>query len=378
MNLPFVNLAILIATSAILCGAMSLGWLYFGRLRYAQLWALSAAASLAQWSFNTFSRSAFPGETWPLIITGLLVVIGGTLVASGARNRAGLPMRTGWLVGLGLAATAVMIWSWATNMMSVRGFVANAHAALMMMIAAAAMHPRRRAANPPELAIISVFLAFGLFEVWLAVLSLGMGADGMTAEAAIYRNVLSIGLPATYAGLGVAAIFVLAMDLNDRLRALATRDAASGTLNRRGLEQAALVAFADARRRDRPLAIVICAINGYDDMRRVLSFAEVDRILAFAADLIYSNVREEDLVGRIGMTEFCLLLTDSTLVEAHRKIEQIRAEIAETPSGLRLFSRLTMSVGMTEFKPDDVLFNDVLARAFANLRDPRTGKSTAT
>lgn len=373
MNLPLVNLAILIATSAILCAAMSLGWLYFGRRRYAWLWALSAAASLAQWSFNAFTRMVFPGDTWPLIITGLLVVAGGTLVALGARSRAGLPMRTGLLAVMGTAAIAIMVWSWWRNEPGLRGFVANGHAALMMMIAGAALHPRRRAANPPELAIIAVFITFGLFEAWLAVLSLGMDADGLTAGAAIYRNVLSIGLPATYSGLGVAAIFVLAMDLNDRLRAFSTRDLTTGTLNRRGLEQAALVAFADARRSDRPLTVVVCAINGYGDMRRVLSFAELDRIVSFAADLIYSNVREEDLIGRIGMTEFCLLLTDCKLDEARRRMDHALAEIAATSTGISQFSHLTAKVGMTEFTTNDLLFNDVLARAYADLRDTRTG-----
>lgn len=75
MNLPLVNLAVLLSVASIMCVAMTLAWLYFGRQRYAQLWALSAAGAVVQWTVSAYARIEFPDETWPLFITGALIAV---------------------------------------------------------------------------------------------------------------------------------------------------------------------------------------------------------------------------------------------------------------------------------------------------------------
>lgn len=367
MNLPLVNLAVLLSVASIMCVALTLAWLYFGRQRYAQLWALSAAGAVLQWSVSAYARIEFPGEAWPLFITGTLVAVDSALIAIGARHRARLPLHLPLMAGIVLVSIVAMGMGAVTANLATRGFVANFHAGMMFAIAAAALYPRGRPALPPELAVVSAFGLFALFQFSLAALSLGMDSRYMLATGQLYRDVLIIGLPAVYAAVGIAAVFVLAMDLNDRLRALATRDPLTGALNRRGLEQAATNAFADARRRRRDLAIVLCAVDGYDAARRARGQEAIDGALAIISDIVHASVREEDLLARTGHAEFCLLLIDASPEMAIDVVDRARQEIAAVTIGeARPFS-LTVSFGITGFRPDDIVLSSALARADAAL-----------
>lgn len=367
MNLPLVNLAVLLSVASIMCVALTLAWLYFGRQRYAQLWALSAAGAVLQWSISALARIEFPGEAWPLFVTGALVAVDSALIAVGARHRARLPLALPVIGGIVVFSIAAMAAGAAMGNLATRGFVANCHAGIMFVVAAAALYPRGRPALPPELAVVAAFGLFGLFQFALAVLSLGLDSRYMMATGQLYRDVLVIGLPAVYAAVGIAAVFVLAMDLNDRLRALTTRDPLTGALNRRGLEQAATNVFADARRRRRDLTVVLCAIDGYDDARRVRGQDAIDGALAIVADIIHASVREEDLLARTGHGEFCLLLIDALPEAAIEVVERARQEIAgATIGGARPFS-LTVSFGVTGFRADDIVLSSALARADAAL-----------
>ncbi len=363
MNLPLVNLAVLVSTAAILCVGMMLAWLYFGRQRYAQLWALSAAGAVLQWSVSGYARIVIPDAVWPLFITGTLVAVDSALIAIGARHRAQLPLRLPVIGGIVLVSISAMAYAAVIDSLAIRGFVANVHAGVMFVLAAVALLPRNRPADPPELAVVSAFGLFALFQFALAVLALGMDSRYMIATGQLYRDVLVIGLPAVYSAVGVAAVFVIAMDLNERLRALATRDPLTGTLNRRGLEQAATNAFADARRHDRDLAIVLCAIDDFEDVRKMRGRDAIDGALAIVADIIHASVREEDLLARTGQSEFCLLLIDASPDMAAEVVDRVRQEIAGAPiGGARPFS-LTISSGVTGFRADDIVLSAALERA---------------
>jgi diguanylate cyclase (GGDEF)-like protein len=367
MNLALVNLAILIAVAAVMCASMTMGWLYFGRLRYAQLWAFSAAGGLLQWTLSAYARAAIPDAAWPLFITGALVANDSMLAALGARHRARLPMHLPWFIGGTLLATAIMGYGVMTGNLAMRGFVANFYAATMLLLAASALLPRDRPAYPPEMVGVTAFGLFALFQYALAILALGVDSRYMLTTGQMYRDALIVGLPAAYAGLGVAAVFVLANDLNDKLRGLATRDPLTGALNRRGLEQAASNAFAIARRHGRELSVVLFSIDRFDAARKANGHDAMDSALSVMADIVHASVREEDLLARTGPAEFCLLLFGSDPATASGVVERARQEIAEVTFGGRAPFSLTVSVGVTAFRPDDVTLANALERADAAL-----------
>lgn len=78
-----------------------------------------------------------------------------------------------------------------------------------------------------------------------------------------------------------------------------------------------------------------------------------DEILKSLSAFVSSHIRDDDLLFRWGGEEFCLLLQNTTLDEAIEKAEELRVKVTEHTwtSGIEL----TISIGVTEIRPDDSL-----------------------
>jgi len=182
--------------------------------------------------------------------------------------------------------------------------------------------------------------------------------------------VLMVTMPSVYAALGISAVFLLAMDLNRQLQALVSRDPLTGVLNRRGIQQGAVAALAIARRHERPLAVVVCDIDGFKAFNLRRGFALGDRVLRGLADTMLANVREEDLLGRIDGDGFMLILIDSSAMDAAVVVERMRGAF----EALRVDGfapGLTATFGISDFRPEDVSVGDIAARADEALQQAR-------
>lgn len=371
MNLPLMNLAVLISTATSICVAMTLCWVYFGRFRYAQLWAISAAGSAVQWMFTVLTRVTVPDALWPLAVTGILVVIDSALLAIGALDRSKRDLRLGWFATAGTIAVAAMSYGLLVEgSFAIRGFIANAFATVMALIAAYAIIPLDRRLAVPEVAVMIAFIAFGLLELALTTISLGIGPDS-EGTFATYRDLLTIGLPAAYSALGISAVFVLANDLHRQLRSLVMRDAATGSLNRRGIEQAAGAAIANARRNGRALSVIVGDIDGFKRINDRFGHAAGDVALAHFADTIQASVREDDVLGRLGGDEFCLLLIETDPADALATVERIRQEVAASHVPGMPELTLTASFGIAGLAAGDTFFSEILNRADRGLHDAK-------
>ncbi|MBP0661983.1 GGDEF domain-containing protein, partial [Mycobacterium tuberculosis] len=78
-----------------------------------------------------------------------------------------------------------------------------------------------------------------------------------------------------------------------------------------GLDEAAAQAIAQARRHKRPLALVVCDLDGFKGLNDGHGHIAGDQALRGFARLLVSAVRRGDVVGRMGGDEFGLLLLDS-------------------------------------------------------------------
>ncbi|RJF91047.1 sensor domain-containing diguanylate cyclase [Sphingomonas cavernae] len=364
MNPLLIIFSVLIFSSMVLCIAMTLAWIHFGRQRHALSWALAYGGGVLQWTVNAAGLMLFPDHLWPFVIASMLVVATSSLVAIGCRQRAGLPVHVLRFIAVGALATiAIAIWYTHIPFAGMRGAFTALYAAAMMPIAIAAVRPRRRKAQAPEIAFIVMLTIFGVFQLIVAGAGLAVGPEGDVAAIARYREIVGIGLPPVNIGLGIAALFLLAGDLADSVRALVTRDPLTGNLNRRGIEQAAIGAIANARRHGRPLVTVIGDIDRFKTINDRYGHAAGDQALIAFADHVHASVREEDLFGRIGGDEFCLLLIDAAPEDAAEAIERTRRELAQMEvAGMPGFS-MSASFGMAAFDPDDVCFGDMLHRA---------------
>lgn len=376
MNLELITICVLLATSMALFFAMSIAWACFGRHRYALLWSMAAAGAILQWTIAIVGKLAFPGAALPAILTTQLVVINTSLIVLAFRHRAGLNLGLGWWVAGNVAVLAANCYVVADlHDAAWRAFIANAGSGVLFLAAAWALIFHGRKVQPMEIATASVVSLFALFELAIAGTAVGIGSSGIEPAAVTYRLVLGIGMPASYVALGISAVMLLVADLAGRLEALTTRDLETGALNRRGLEQAAVAAMANARRRRLPLSAVVIDLQGVRAQRGGPSRAVLDRLLVNAADQLNALIREEDVFARLGSSRFCLLLGDTRLQQALTIARQAEAAILTVSADAR---PLSATWGVAQLRSEDFAFSMLLDRAEHEMTaDNGSGSSVA-
>ena len=162
---------------------------------------------------------------------------------------------------------------------------------------------------------------------------------------------------------GGKPLLVVAGDLAQQLRNQMRHDPLTQVLNRRGLDEAATRAIAQARRHGRALALVVCDLDGFKGLNDSYGHIAGDQALKGFAGLLTLAVRRGDIVGRMGGDEFGLLLQDTDSAAAADVMERVRAEVGHlclprVPGG-----QLRASFGVAELVATDMMLEDMVARA---------------
>ena len=91
----------------------------------------------------------------------------------------------------------------------------------------------------------------------------------------------------------------------------------------------------------------------------------VDKLNAAVAQALHDNVRQEDVVGRMGGEEFAVLLWNTRLAEAVRVAEQLRTRAAavSVPDEAGGSIGCSISLGVAEVSSPGEALDRVLARA---------------
>ena len=122
-------------------------------------------------------------------------------------------------------------------------------------------------------------------------------------------------------------------DANAELARLARHDSLTGMANRRYFDEVLPKAFAEARRSQRPLALVMIDVDHFKRYNDVYGHPEGDRCLQKVAQAVISAARRpRDFVARYGGEEMVIVLPDTDAEGAVVVAEAARA----TVSGLRL------------------------------------------
>lgn len=148
------------------------------------------------------------------------------------------------------------------------------------------------------------------------------------------------------------------------IRSLAYKDTLTGLANRLYFETQVKESIKMARRRSQKLAILFFDLDGFKDVNDSLGHAAGDRLLCTVAERIEGEVREADLVSRLGGDEFCVLLADIEHSHAASIVaEKCLLAISEncTISGRELQPRA--SVGITLYPDDGETYDTLLQSA---------------
>ncbi|MBI9087022.1 MAG: EAL domain-containing protein [Desulfobacterales bacterium] len=141
------------------------------------------------------------------------------------------------------------------------------------------------------------------------------------------------------------------------LEFLANRDPLTRCLNRRSLERKFDECFIRAKFDGTPLSCLMVDIDFFKLVNDRYGHASGDQVIRAVADVLRRCTRENDLVGRYGGEEFCVVLPDLDMKKAAQIAERVRKSIAKTPCG---GVKITVSLGVSSLaqkasKPDELV-----------------------
>ena len=140
----------------------------------------------------------------------------------------------------------------------------------------------------------------------------------------------------------------------DKASLLVRHDQLTGTLNRRGLEEAFESEVGRAQRRKSPLCVTMLDLDNFKKLNDTLGHDAGDNALIHLVSVIRSTLRPQDTLARFGGEEFIILLPDTSLDDARKAIVRLQRELTK-----RFFLNnnekvlITFSAGVTDYRGDD-------------------------
>jgi diguanylate cyclase (GGDEF)-like protein len=200
--------------------------------------------------------------------------------------------------------------------------------------------------------------------VSMAALSVVVAGRGLLA--ALYPHGWSWITAAVLQGVSFGALYLMMLTnafgylllTRERLQAELARlevvDALTDVPNQRGFHNALAPWMSLARRPGMPTALIILNLDQFKRINDSYGHAVGDQVLKAMADICKKQLRDSDLMGRLGGAEFAVLLPRTSLRDAVMVAERIRAAIAAAPvRAEKAIISLTASMGVTILRADD-------------------------
>jgi diguanylate cyclase (GGDEF)-like protein len=170
--------------------------------------------------------------------------------------------------------------------------------------------------------------------------------DPDTAPAAFARRRQLAGAVAEPIALAVANL-----DLRESLRLQAVRDPLTGLYNRRYMQEFLDRELHSARRKHRPLAVMMLDLDHFKRYNDNFGHTAGDQALSAVGQALLRSVRAEDVACRYGGEEFALILPECSLQQATVRAEEIRKRLQEyrAPTDGQPQDPITVSIGVAAF-----------------------------
>ncbi len=142
--------------------------------------------------------------------------------------------------------------------------------------------------------------------------------------------------------------------LETRLREEACTDELTGLFNRRHFMERFGAALHAAKRRGHLLSLAMCDLDGFKLINDSYGHTVGDKVLQAVGKILGEEVRGEDVAGRYGGDEFCLMFPHVSAQQAMACLERIRNRVSQlrfpTQSGS---VAITMSFGIVDLSDTD-------------------------
>jgi diguanylate cyclase (GGDEF)-like protein len=109
------------------------------------------------------------------------------------------------------------------------------------------------------------------------------------------------------------------------LHSLVSRDSLTGLLKHTKIKEALETELSRARRQGTPLSYVMLDIDHFKAVNDQYGHLAGDRVIRSLAHLLRQRLRKSDLIGRYGGEEFAVIMPDTSLAQAARVMDDVRA-----------------------------------------------------
>lgn len=368
LNIHLPTLLLLSVTINLMVGGLL--WLVY-RLRDRQtcfrLWALACVTFVAG-SALAGARTVVDVPLVTVLAAHLCLGLSPWLVLAGIHNLLGMSLAGGGrlsrvLVACGVLYVAGLLMSSGGDALAPRLLTAL-WSALVFSVAIYRLASCARTPRLPFQVLQTIFGIHGILMM-LQVLVIGTrkwGLVGLDVDAVL---TLILAHHLMLATATVMALPLLAFTQAERnLKLLAERDELTQLLNRRAFFQQGLAAFSQAREQQHTLTVLMIDLDYFKEINDRWGHEIGDSVLSFVATIMSEELRDGDIIGRIGGEEFAAVLNTGSYTEVEAVTERLLRKIAER--GRWLDGRalnLSASIGGVAMSPQTQSFNDMMRLA---------------
>jgi diguanylate cyclase (GGDEF)-like protein len=193
--------------------------------------------------------------------------------------------------------------------------------------------------------------------------SLNDDAENSSNTAVTQTRKLEIFLVAVVIFTAITVVWFVA-DLQKELVQVASTDYLTGVPNRRYFMELTERELSRAKRYGSKVALVVVDLDLFKRINDTYGHQVGDIVLKKFCDICENDLRDTDIIGRIGGEEFAIILPNTPFAEAQEVIERIRHDIEKTNVQISKNSALhfTASFGMTEIT-NSTDFDDIFKHA---------------
>ena len=156
--------------------------------------------------------------------------------------------------------------------------------------------------------------------------------------------------------------------LEKQLRVQANTDGLTGLLQRNRFLELARYALNDIYLQQCPAAMLYLDADHFKQLNDDFGHAAGDEVLIKLAEGLRAQMRETDLIGRVGGEEFAVLLPGLNLAQAHSRAEQLRQAMRMVPRPDR---PLTISIGIAPCNRPGEGVESLMSRADKAMRQAK-------
>ena len=305
------------------------------------LFTLGAVSQILYWPRNTGLNA---------MVSGTLYTAAVLLAAQAILLRSGRALPWPWypLLLAGFMALMAYFFYVDRNLLA-RVYIQNFGYGLILLAAALRLRTATGKRRVDRI-LFWVLLAFALHFFPRTLMTMGFSAPiGERPFAnSVFWQTLQLSLAVLGAGLALAIFAAAFSDLLEDVRRERNTDPLTGTLNRRGFDDAVA---AKLKKLGGPASLVLCDVDHFKRINDLHGHDAGDAVLMMLGRLLLDSAGNGDAVGRFGGEEFVVFLPAAGLQEAMACAEKLRVAVAGHPfPHLQDGEMVTASFGVAELR----------------------------